>query len=455
MSTTESDREGGRILLSKAGDRQRQVAASLHVANPVTTGGSGIDVLNGSDYAIDVDVMEVRPYEHNPRQAANPQYEEIKASIARIGLRSPLCVTRRPGESHYIIEAGGNSRLLALQSLYQESANPAFRHVRALYRPWKSESHVLTAHLIENDTRGELLYWDRARALMRLRQQLEAEEHRALSLGDFQVALSRRGYTVSKAALGFYAFAVERLSALGDRCTLLTSDAVKCLQQGVNRLRRYAEDEHAIDEQTFYTDVLEAALQRAREALREARRIDPETLLDQCVGDLAHLVCRPVVQVRAAVFGDGFETASGGRAVQASPSFEAVSLNEASGWRLPIQFLDPIQTFAQAAGVALRDQTDAGQTGRRFVFPVWADDASIATRTSDGMSVRALSLLLEHCAARVGQTRTRHGPEVDLLDWLLNPAEPAAHEFLKALQVMREVSFETVTTGAEDARAKP
>jgi hypothetical protein len=42
----------------------------------------------------------------------NTKFNEIKASIRASGLRNPFTVTRRPGESHFVVEAGGNTRLL-------------------------------------------------------------------------------------------------------------------------------------------------------------------------------------------------------------------------------------------------------------------------------------------------------------------------------------------------------
>ena len=95
-------------------ERRRLVAESLRVGNPGN---------NARDLAGQVDLRWNRrsssrstrssPYEHNPRRATNAKFDDIKESIRTSGLRSPLTVTRRPGESHFIVEAGGNTRLLA------------------------------------------------------------------------------------------------------------------------------------------------------------------------------------------------------------------------------------------------------------------------------------------------------------------------------------------------------
>ena len=107
-------------------ERRRFVAQSLQVGNP---GNNARDLPGGPDargsldqfeHQIELTVDDIRPYENNPRRSVNVKFDDIKESIRTSGLRLPLTVTRRPGESHYIVEAGGNTRLLALQQLWAE-----------------------------------------------------------------------------------------------------------------------------------------------------------------------------------------------------------------------------------------------------------------------------------------------------------------------------------------------
>ncbi len=130
-------------------ERRRLVAQSLQVGNP---GNNARDLEGATDaratldqieHQIELSLEEVRPYENNPRRSANVKFDDIKESIRTSGLRSPLTVTRRPGESHYVVEAGGNTRLLALQQLWAETRDPRYRQLVVLFRPWRSESHVL------------------------------------------------------------------------------------------------------------------------------------------------------------------------------------------------------------------------------------------------------------------------------------------------------------------------
>ncbi|PKO82114.1 MAG: hypothetical protein CVU19_03385 [Betaproteobacteria bacterium HGW-Betaproteobacteria-13] len=73
-----------------------------------------------------VTLEQLRPYDHDPRVTRNPAYEEIKASIRQRGLDAPPAITRRPGEAHYIIRNGGNTRLAILRELWSETKEERF-----------------------------------------------------------------------------------------------------------------------------------------------------------------------------------------------------------------------------------------------------------------------------------------------------------------------------------------
>ena len=128
-------------------ERRRLVAASLQVGNPGNNErGLAEQSEPRAECQVELTIDEIRPYEHNPRRANNAKFDDIKESIRTSGLRSPLTVTRRPSEAHFIVDAGGNTRLLALQQLWAETRDPKYQRIVVLFRPWRSESHVLTAH---------------------------------------------------------------------------------------------------------------------------------------------------------------------------------------------------------------------------------------------------------------------------------------------------------------------
>lgn len=86
-----------------------------------------------ADTPMVVTLDQLRPYDHDPRVTRNPAYSEIKASIRERGLDAPPAITRRPGETHYIIRNGGNTRLAILRELWSETREERFFALRACF----------------------------------------------------------------------------------------------------------------------------------------------------------------------------------------------------------------------------------------------------------------------------------------------------------------------------------
>ncbi|MBL3528900.1 MAG: hypothetical protein JMN27_15115 [gamma proteobacterium endosymbiont of Lamellibrachia anaximandri] len=158
---------------------------------------------------------QVKPYDRNPRRDRNPRFDEIKASIrAQRGLNTPLNVTKRPGDTLHMVEAGGNTRLQILQELWEETKDECFHHINAQYRPWVSESYVLTAHLVENELRGEMTLLDKSMGLQVLKAQLEEEAGTPLNRSEFVRKLKAVGYTVSRRQIIRMQYLADRLYPL-------------------------------------------------------------------------------------------------------------------------------------------------------------------------------------------------------------------------------------------------
>jgi len=158
---------------------------------------------------------QIKPYDRNPRRERNPLYDEIKESIlAQGGLNNPITVTKRPGEERYMVESGGNTRLQVLIELYEETQNESFNQINVLYRPWLSETHVLTAHLIENEKRGDMLFIDKAMAVRELKQMFESESQGSLSLRQLGQRLKDVGLSVDTAVLSRMEYSVDVLLPL-------------------------------------------------------------------------------------------------------------------------------------------------------------------------------------------------------------------------------------------------
>ncbi|MDD5366114.1 MAG: hypothetical protein PHR30_12300 [Gallionellaceae bacterium] len=205
----------------------------------------GLPLDNSHQLAIDTEsqmtlpVVDILHYDKNPRKAINDQYEVIKESIRSTKqLTSPLVVTRRPGQEKYMVGKGGNTRLTALQELFSETGDAAFQYVVVTYTPWVSESSTLSAHLVENELRGEMIFWDKAKAYADLKQMIESETGGALSARAFEQALKERGLPLGKTSLSYFNFAVTHLAALGEAYKSLSRPVVSELQPAFNALER-------------------------------------------------------------------------------------------------------------------------------------------------------------------------------------------------------------------------
>ena len=157
-------------------------------------------------------IAQIQPYERNPRHGRNPEYDRIKDSIRSHGLDQPLVITQRPQATHYIVHAGGNTRLLILNELYAETADERFAHIPCVFRPWRRESDVLLAHLRENDLRGSLTFIDKARAVFEARKLLAAEcGLEDMSQRRLETELRCAGYRITQARISQMEYAVYRL----------------------------------------------------------------------------------------------------------------------------------------------------------------------------------------------------------------------------------------------------
>lgn len=163
----------------------------------------------------DLRLEQIKTYDRNPRRTRNPRYDEIKESIrAQGGLNNPITVTRRPDDPLYMVESGGNTRLLILKDLFAETGDERFNRVPVVFRPWQSETHVLSAHLIENELRGDMTLIDKALAVMELKTQFEAEAGETLSRSEWVRRLHRVGLTVSRRQIIVFEYAATVLHPL-------------------------------------------------------------------------------------------------------------------------------------------------------------------------------------------------------------------------------------------------
>lgn len=166
-----------------------------------------------ADTPMVVTLDQLRPYDHDPRKKRNPAYEEIKASIRERGLDAAPAITRRPGEDHYIIRNGGNTRLAILRELWSETKDERFFRISCLFRPWPERGEIvaLTGHLAENELRGGLTFIERALGVEKAREFYELESGIPLSQSELARRLAADGYPVQQSHISRMSDAVRYL----------------------------------------------------------------------------------------------------------------------------------------------------------------------------------------------------------------------------------------------------
>ncbi|CAB5670043.1 integrating conjugative element, PFGI_1 class, ParB family protein [Delftia tsuruhatensis] len=204
-------------------------------------------------------------YDHDPRVKRNPAYEDIKASILERGLDAPPAITRRPGEEHYIIRNGGNTRLAILRELWSATKDQQFFRIHCLFRPWPARGEIvaLTGHLAENELRGGLTFIERALGVEKARGFYEQETGKALSQSELARRLSADGYPVQQSHISRMQEAVRYLlpaipnllyGGLGrhqvERLAVLRGSGERTWKQ------RAAGKQLAMDFETFFMEVL-------------------------------------------------------------------------------------------------------------------------------------------------------------------------------------------------------
>lgn len=181
MATLTSDDMAAK-LLAEGFERSGPVASAL--TDPI------------ADTPMVVTLDQLRPYELNPRVTRNPRYDDLKASIRERGLDAPPAITRRPGEAHYIIRNGGNTRLAILNELWTDTHDERFFRIPCLFRPWSPRGEIiaLTGHLAENELHGALTFIERALAVEKARELYEQESGAPLSQSELARRLTGDGY---------------------------------------------------------------------------------------------------------------------------------------------------------------------------------------------------------------------------------------------------------------------
>lgn len=219
-----------------ARDPGREIAAALRLGVPAPGPQTREPELTS---VIRLRITEVMVYERNPRRVSNERIVELKESIRANGIEQIVTVTRRPGETRYVVAKGGNSRVTAATALYDETGDERFLYYDFVCVPYPGEARLLAAHLRENDQRADLCFWDKAAGYLALKADLEQERGGALSLREFARLLAEDGAPVSHVLLSLFQFATQRLAMLGPATALLSRrNVVDVIQPAIGAMTR-------------------------------------------------------------------------------------------------------------------------------------------------------------------------------------------------------------------------
>ncbi len=253
---TNSQSELAGLTARERMQRQSQdlVRQQLHKPSPKALGGQITDPFMEVDdsWAV-MPVMSIQFYENNPRIATNEVFEELKDSIRINGILQPLTVTKRPGESNYILYAGGNTRLRAIRDLWEETQDQKYYETRVIIKKWRGEASVLLAHMAENTQRNDMTFWDKANGILKIKEQLESDLGKSLSHRELESELKKAGIGINLQSISSYKFAKERLSDLGK---WLSQNSLRDIQPYLNLLSRLCKVWSDLDEDTFYDSLV-------------------------------------------------------------------------------------------------------------------------------------------------------------------------------------------------------
>jgi len=212
-----------------------QFRASLHIPNPVSHSHLTADAsapvatvtqLASNESLIRLHIDMVTTYRRNPRTVINEHFLEIKESIRACGLDNLIKLTKRTGDAMYFPVAGGNTRILALKALFQETKDDRYGYHDFLFTPYISESDVLARHFIENDARSDLVFWDKANAIAELKREIQSELGEQVSGRQLVSLLGDKGIQVGREMVRVFTFASDKLYELGPAAVTLSGKTV-------------------------------------------------------------------------------------------------------------------------------------------------------------------------------------------------------------------------------------
>lgn len=233
---------------------QNVASVSLHIGSPEQTdmniGQSGFKPFNGLSMQVSID--EIDFFEKNPRHSHDPEmYAQIKESIRASGVQQPVHITKRPNASKYVLAQGGNTRLKIVKELYEETGESRFSQMPCIYTEYTNDENILIAHLIENEQRADMSFWDKVSAYAELRDLFQQQSGKELSARALEPVFKEHGISLSYSKLAMYFFAANSLFGLGTFCNSLSLQKSNSLRQQFNDLKQTAKSVDTDNEALF------------------------------------------------------------------------------------------------------------------------------------------------------------------------------------------------------------
>ena len=226
---------------------------------------------------LNVRVEKIDFFEKNPRKHRDDEsYEQIKASIRATGVQHPVHITQRPNSDRFVLAQGGNTRLSIMKELYAETGEERFAVLPCIYVKYTNETDIQIAHLIENEQRQEMCFWDKAQAYSEVRNILSKDKK--IPLRETVILFSECGLSVSQGLLAFLFFANDKLQPLGKLAERLSTPKTTKISKTYNDLKKRCKDDGK-SEQDF-EDWFVIALRDFAQYSESATELDTELLLN-------------------------------------------------------------------------------------------------------------------------------------------------------------------------------
>lgn len=195
---------------------KRLSQARQALAGTTRNATAGFDPMDEADGSVTIlSPFEIDPYAKNPRTRPNPKRAELKASMSAEGrITNTITVTRRSPNDKYTPYGGGNTRIQLAQELLNEG-DQRFAQLTVIAVKWPGEAAVISAHLSENDNRGDISFWERAQGVASFKKTYEEENNTALSSAELNNVLKKKGLNYGIRMIQNFAFAVEHLQLIG------------------------------------------------------------------------------------------------------------------------------------------------------------------------------------------------------------------------------------------------